>query len=260
MFSKKVAIVTGSRQGIGLGIVKALGSKGFFTVVSDIVEAAEAQPTLDELKSLNLEFVYIKCDILKAQDRKSLFEKILDGYGRLDLVVNNAGVAPLERLDILKTTEESFDRVLGINLKGTFFMCQAAANIMISLKEKKEIPDYSPRIVNISSISSYTSSITRGEYCISKAGISMTTQLFADRLAEFNIPVFEVRPGIIVTDMTMAVKEIYEKQIAEGLTPIRRIGYPEDVADCVMAACSGLLDFGTGQVLNADGGFHIRRL
>jgi NAD(P)-dependent dehydrogenase (short-subunit alcohol dehydrogenase family) len=260
LFGKKVAIVTGSRRGIGLGIVKALGSKEFFTVVSDIVDAAEVQPTLDELKSLNLEFVYIKCDILKAQDRKSLFEKILDGYGRLDVLVNNAGVAPLERLDILKTTEESFDRVLGINLKSTFFMCQAAANIMISLKEKKEIPDYGPRIVNISSISSYTSSITRGEYCISKAGISMTTRLFADRLAEFNIPVFEVRPGIIVTDMTMAVKEIYEKQIAEGLTPIRRIGYPEDVADCVIAACSGLLDFGTGQVLNADGGFHIRRL
>ena len=260
MFSKKVAVVTGSRRGIGLGIIKALGRKGFFAVVSDIAGAVEAQPALDELKSLNLEFDYIKCDILKAQDRKRLFEKILDGYGRLDVLVNNAGVAPLERLDILETTEESFDRVLGINLKGTFFMCQAAAKIMISLKEKKEIPDYVPRIVNISSISSYTSSISRGEYCISKAGISMTTQLFADRLAEFNIPVFEVRPGIIVTDMTIAVREIYEKLIAEGLTPIRRIGYPEDVADCVMAACSGLLDFGTGQVLNADGGFHIRRL
>jgi len=260
LFSKKVAIVTGSRRGIGLGIIKALGRKGFFTVVSDIAETVEVQPTLDELGSLNLEFDYIKCDILKAQDRKSLFEKILDGYGRLDVLVNNAGVAPLERLDILETTEESFDRVLGINLKSTFFMCQSAANIMINLKEKKEIPDYGPRIVNISSISSYTSSISRGEYCISKAGISMTTQLFADRLAEFSIPVFEVRPGIIVTDMTVEVKEIYEKLIAEGLTPIRRIGYPEDVADCVMAACSGLLDFGTGQVLNADGGFHIRRL
>ena len=260
MISKKVAIVTGSRRGIGLGIVKALGRKGFFTVVSDIVEAVEAQPALDELKSLNLEFVYVKCDISKALDRKILFEKILDDYNRLDLMVNNAGVAPLESLNILNTSEESFDRVMGINLKGTFFMCQEAANIMIGLKEKKEIPDYSPKIVNISSISSYTSSVMNGEYCISKAGISMTTQLFADRLGEFNIPVFEVRPGIIVTDMTIAAKDFFEKQIAEGLTPLRRIGYPEDVAGCVLAASSGLLDFGTGQILNADGGFHIRRL
>ena len=175
------------------------------------------------------------------------------------MLVNNAGVACAVRLDILETTEESFERLMRINLEGTFFMCQTAANKMIELK-KQGVEDYTPRIVNISSMSAYTSSVSRGEYCISKAGISMTTKLFADRLAEEGIPVFEVRPGIIMTDMTAVVKEKYEKLIAEGVTPIRRFGQPEDVARCVMAACSGLLDFGTGTVLNADGGFHIQRL
>ena len=154
---------------------------------------------------------------------------------------------------------ESVERLLRINLEGTFFMCQAGAKRMIAMK-KAGLPDYNPHIVNIASMSSYTSSVSRGEYCMSKAGISMVTKLFADRLAEENISVFEVRPGIIMTDMTAVVKEKYEKLIAEGVTPIRRFGQPEDVANCVSAACSGLLDFGTGTVLNADGGFHIQRL
>ena len=163
------------------------------------------------------------------------------------------------RLDILETTEESYDRVTGINTKGTFFMCQVFAKYMIDCLNKG-FEDYSPRIVNIASNSSYTSSTSRGEYCISKAGVSMTTLLFADRLAEYGIPVFEVRPGIIKTPMTEVVTQRYDKLIAEGITPIKRWGTPEDVADCVFAAASGLLDFGTGTVLNADGGFHIRRL
>ena len=160
---------------------------------------------------------------------------------------------------MLETTEESFDRVVGINTKGTFFMCQTFANLMIGY-QAKSLADYNPRIVNISSVSSYTSSTSRGEYCISKAGVSMTTLLFADKLAEYGIPVFEVRPGIIKTPMTDVVAAKYDKLIEEGLTPIKRWGTPEDVAKCVLAAASGLLDFGTGTVLNADGGFHIRRL
>ena len=260
MFEKKTAIITGSRRGIGAGIAKALGSNGFITILSDIVESIEIQPLLSELNNQDVDYTYIKCDISKNKDRQNLFEKTLKKFGRIDVLVNNAGVAPPERLDILKTSDQSFDHVVGINLKGTFFMCQAAANIMIRLKGENKVIGYNPRIVNISSISSYTSSVSRAEYCISKAGISMVTQLFADRLAEFNIFVFEVRPGIILTDMTMAVKEKYEKLIKEGLTPLRRMGTPEDVANCVVAACSGMLDFGTGQVLNADGGFHIRRL
>jgi NAD(P)-dependent dehydrogenase (short-subunit alcohol dehydrogenase family) len=152
---------------------------------------------------------------------------------------------------------ESLDRLININLKGTFFMCQEAANLMLELDAPEGLPQ---RIINISSISAYTSSTNRGEYCISKAGISMVTQLFADRLAGEGILLFEIRPGIILTDMTEAVKDKYEKLIEDGLTPIGRMGQPSDVADMVYAACTGLLDFTTGQVLNADGGFHLRRL
>ncbi|MEG1551629.1 MAG: SDR family oxidoreductase, partial [Oscillospiraceae bacterium] len=165
---------------------------------------------------------------------------------------------PKERNDILEMSEESYDYVLDTNLKGTFFMCQAVSNAMI--KRKNEDDDYSPRIINISSVSAYAVSVNRGEYCISKAGISMVTKLFAQRLSEFSIPVFEVRPGIILTDMTMAVKEKYENLIDGGVTPIKRMGTPQDVAKCVLAAVSGNLDFTTGQVLLADGGFHLRSL
>jgi NAD(P)-dependent dehydrogenase (short-subunit alcohol dehydrogenase family) len=203
--------------------------------------------------------VYCKCDISKAEDRAALAAFVIEKYGRIDLLVNNAGVACKVRLDVLETTEESFDRVVGINTKGTFFMCQTFANAMIACQEKG-LESYTPRIVNIASNSSYTSSTSRGEYCISKAGVSMTTLLFADKLAEYGIPVFEVRPGIIKTPMTDVVSAKYDKLINDGLTPIKRWGTPEDVANCVIAAASGLLDFGTGTVLNADGGFHIRRL
>ena len=243
---KKVALVTGSFQGIGKGIADKLKKEGYIVVYSDVHESMEGEN-------------YIKCDISSADDRLNIRDKIDREYGRLDLLVNNAGVACKVRLDILETTEESYDRVTGINTKGTFFMCQVFANYMIECL-KKGLEGYSPRIVNIASNSSYTSSTSRGEYCISKAGVSMITLLFADRLAEYGIPVFEVRPGIIKTPMTEVVTQRYDKLIAEGITPIKRWGTPEDVADCVFAAASGLLDFGTGTVLNADGGFHIRRL
>ena len=243
---KKVALVTGASQGIGKGVADALRDAGY-----EVVRVSR-KPESDS-------GVSFKCDISAAADRAALAEFIDKKYGRLDLLVNNAGVACEVRLDVLETTEASFDRVVGINTKGTFFMCQTFANLMIGYMGKG-LSDYTPRIINISSVSSYTSSTSRGEYCISKAGISMTTLLFADRLAEHGIPVFEVRPGIIKTPMTGAVAEKYDKLINEGLTPIKRWGTPDDVAKCVMAASSGLLDFGTGTVLNADGGFHIRRL
>ena len=243
---KKVALVTGASQGIGKGIADALCDAGY-----EVVRVSR-HPERDGDD-------HFGCDISSAADRAALAEFIDKKYGRLDLLVNNAGVACEVRLDVLETTEESFDRVVGINTKGTFFMCQIFANLMIGY-QGRDLVDYTPRIVNISSVSSYTSSTSRGEYCISKAGISMTTLLFADRLAEYGIPVFEVRPGIIKTPMTDVVSAKYDKLIEEGLTPIKRWGTPEDVAKCVMAAASGLLDFGTGTVLNADGGFHIRRL
>ena len=243
---KKIAVVTGAYQGIGKGIADGLKNAGYEVIYSDV------HPEMDGE-------IYFKCDISKADDRRALVDFALERYGRIDLLVNNAGVACKVRLDVLETTEESFDRVVGINTKGTFFMCQTFANAMIACQEKG-LEDYMPRIVNIASNSSYTSSTSRGEYCISKAGVSMTTLLFADKLAEYGIPVFEVRPGIIKTPMTEVVSAKYDKLIADGITPIKRWGTPEDVANCVIAAASGLLDFGTGTVLNADGGFHIRRL
>jgi len=229
----KTAIVTGATRGIGLSIAENLKQEGYEVVSADI-----SSPT--------------PCDISNPDDRKQLLNETLSRYGHVDLLVNNAGVAPTQRLDILETTTESFRRVLNINLEGTFFMCQLFANQMIKQGFGK--------IINIASISSYTSSVNRGEYCISKAGVSMTTQLFADRLAEYGIGVFEVRPGVILTDMTEKVKDKYAKLIEDGLTPIKRLGQPQDVADAVLAIASGRLDFATGQVINADGGFHIRRL
>ena len=242
--ARKIALVTGSTRGIGKAIAEALEREGCLVVRSGTGPK--------DIKD------YIPCDISKTEDRARCFDEIHRRYGRLDILVNNAGVAPLERLDLLQTSEESFRRVLDINLLGTFFMCQRAALDMLALQNTLE--DYRPRIINISSISAYTSSVTRGEYCVSKAGVSMVTQLFADRLARHGIPVFEVRPGVILTDMTAPVAEKYQKMIAEGLTPVRRMGRPEDVADCVLALCSGRLDFAAGQVIDADGGFHIRRL
>lgn len=245
---KKTAFVSGGTRGIGRACAAALKEQGYRVIVS-------ASSTLPD----DGEFDYIRCDISKTEDRLAAMEYVLSNYGRIDLLVNCAGVACKQRLDILETTEESFDRLMNINTKGTFFMCQLFANKMVQWKQEAQ-DDYAPRIVNIGSISAYTSSVSRGEYCISKAGVSMITTLFADRLAEYGIPVFEVRPGIIRTDMTATVTAKYDKLIAEGITPIKRWGEGEDVAKCVLAAASGLLDFGTGTVLNADGGFHLRRL
>lgn len=256
---QKVAVVTGSRRGIGLATAKALAKAGYHVVLSAASDASQAQAVLKSFRSEGLSACYMQCDISQTDKAREMIDQVVAAYGRLDLHVNNAGIAPKSRMDLLESTEESFDHVLSVNLRGTFFMCQHAANVMIEL-QKQGLEDYKPRIINVASISSYTSSVNRGEYCISKAGISMVTQLFADRLAEFGIPVFEVRPGIIMTDMTAGVQEKYQKLIDEGVTPIRRFGQPEDVANCVVAAASGLLDFSTGQVLNADGGFHIRRL
>lgn len=254
----RVAVVTGSRRGIGLGIAQALAQDGYRVVLSATGEAEAVTELLGQFEEQGYGADYIRCDISQDADRRHLIEETLRRYGRIDVFVNNAGVAPLERLDLLQTTQESFDRLLNTNTKGTFFLCQLAANAMIALQNTLE--DYHPRIINISSVSAYATSVNRGEYCISKAGIAMITALFADRLAEFGIPVFEVRPGIILTDMTAKVKEKYAKMIEDGITPIRRFGTPQDVADSVLAACSGLMDFTTGQVLNADGAFHLRRL
>ncbi|MFD1671312.1 3-ketoacyl-ACP reductase [Agrilactobacillus yilanensis] len=254
---KKIAVVTGARRGIGLGISKELLKKGYYVVM--VARSEEADDAKAEMFKINQDFCYIPCDISSNKDREKFFETIVNSFERIDLLVNDAGVAPKVRLDILETTEESYDYVMDTNARSTFFMCQSCSKLMIQMLQKN-LEDFQPRIINISSMSAYTSSVNRGEYCISKAAISMTTKLFADRLSEYNIPVFEIRPGIIETDMTSKVHEKYEDLIKNGLTPTKRFGQPEDVAKCVIAMASGLFDFSTGQVVNADGGFHIRRL
>ena len=244
----KTAFVTGSSRGIGRAIADLLTENGYTVVYSG------SRP--ERPQDLSVERDYIACDVADEAARQNAFAYIRKTYGRLDLFVSNAGVAPLQRRDILDTDAESFDRVMNINLKGAFFMCQAAARMMLETKA----PGDTPRMVIVSSMSAYTSSISRGEYCVSKAGLSMTAKLFADRLAGEGIPVFEVRPGIIDTDMTKAVHEKYDRLIADGLLPVARFGTPRDVANVVLACASGLMDYSAGQVINADGGFELRRL
>ncbi len=256
MADRPMAIVTGASRGIGRGIALELAALGFDLVIN---RAQDQQPeVMEEAAALGAQCAFAPGNIGEGQARKKIVEIARAKFGRCDLLVNNAGAAPLKRLDILEATEESFDRVLGINLKGPYFLTQLIANWMI--EQRKEEPERPLRIVNIGSISAYTSSPARGEYCVSKAGIAMMTKLYADRLAEYNIGVFEVSPGIIETDMTSAVKDKYDKLIGEGLTPIKRWGRPDDVAQAVAAIAEGRLDFSTGTVLHVDGGFHLKRL
>ena len=247
----KTAFVTGSSLGIGRGIADLLREKGWTVVYS----GTKKERPLDLPDSLD----YFACDISIMEDRQAAVQYMANHYGRFDLLVNNAGVAPLERRDLLEMTEDSFDRVVGVNLKGTLFMTQLAAREMLREREAG-VSDWQPRLVNIGSMSAYTSSTSRGEYCVSKAGVGMVTMLFADRLAKEGIPVFEVRPGIIDTDMTRVVHEKYQRLIDGGLLPVPRFGTPLDVAKMVLACADGLLDYSAGQVLNADGGFSLQRL
>ncbi len=244
-----VAVVTGASRGIGKAIAEEMLSKGFTVIATARSENSET----DEMKKqYGDKFVFIPCDISDPESRKNLVFFIQGKFGKIDLLVNNAGVAPRERKDILEITPDDFDFLMDINLKGTFFITQELTPLLI--KNEKS------RIVNISSMSAYTASVNRGEYCISKAGISMITKLFASRLAEYGVSVFEIRPGIIETDMTSKVKEKYEKLIAEGITPIRRMGQPSDVAKCVACIAEGNFDFCTGTMIDCDGGFSVRSL
>jgi len=263
MAQRPVAIVTGASRGIGKAISLELARLGYDLVVNRVQPAVPE--TKAEAEGLGARCEFVQGDIGKAKDRNRLVETAKSKFGRCDMLVNNAGAAPLERLDILEATEESFDRVIGMNLKGPYFLTQQVANWMVEqrLESSNRPLDCARgafRIVNIGSISAYTSSPSRGEYCISKAGVRMMTMLYADRLAEYNIGVFEICPGIIATDMTSAAKDKYDKLIAEGLTPIRRWGRPEDVAAAVGAIAEGRLDFSTGCAIDVDGGFHLRRL
>jgi 3-oxoacyl-[acyl-carrier protein] reductase len=249
---KKVALVTGGSRGIGLGIARHLSLAGYDLAINGV--RPEDQVDLSSIKSA----IYVRGDISSLSDRQSIISRVRDHFGKLNVLVNNAGMAPRERRDILEATEESFDEVISTNLKGTYFLTQLAANWMV--EQKKANPQFEAMIINVSSISATVASINRGEYCVSKAGISMTTQLFATRLGEFNIPVFEVRPGVIDTDMTSGAKAKYDKLIGEGLTVQKRWGFPDDVGKAVTALASGGFPYSTGQVIMVDGGLTIPRL
>ena len=241
---KKVAIITGVASGIGLASARIFLNNDY-CVVGMSRRSAMAE-------DLGADFTYVAGDVSVSEDRANLVNTAMEKYGRIDVLVNVAGVAPKVRADLLEMTEESYDYVMDINTRGTFFLTQMVANQMVKAG--------CGSIVNISSMSAYTSSVNRGEYCISKAGMSMITTLFADRLAQYGITVNEVRPGIIATDMTSKVQGKYDALIDGGLLPIKRWGTPEDIAKAVWALCNDSLSYMTGQVLNVDGGFHIRRL
>ena len=254
---KKTAVVTGAGRGIGLAVARQLGMDGCRIVMTARGRAEDYREAVSALTSCGIETAYVQADISIPEDRRRIVEETVRLYGRIDILVNNAGVAPLERADLLDMTEESFDRVIGINTKGTMFLTQLVAKQMLSQERTGGIRGY---IVNISSCSAEVVSTNRGEYCVSKAGISMLTRLYADRLAGEGILVNEVRPGVIATDMTSAVKEKYDKLIGEGVFPIARWGRPEDVADAVSALVSGKFDYSTGIHIDVDGGFHMKRL
>lgn len=258
MSKQRVAIVTGGGRGIGRGIAVGLADKGWQVVVNYRGNATAAAETVSHVEDLGAQGLAVQANIGQAEDRQRLLDETLAKFGRLDLLVNNAGMAPRQRLDLLETTETSYDEVMNVNLKGPFFLTQLAANTMRRLLADGLIEQ--PTIINIGSISAYTSSPNRGEYCISKAGMGMMTALFADRLAEFGINVYEIRPGIIETDMTSGVKEKYDHLIADGLTPIKRWGRPDDIARAVAAIAGGDFPFSTGEIINVDGGFHMHRL
>jgi NAD(P)-dependent dehydrogenase (short-subunit alcohol dehydrogenase family) len=256
---KKVALITGGSRGIGLGIARELARIGFNLAINGVRDESAVTDVLKNLRSTGCDVVYCQGNLASSRDRKQIIEKTKDHFGMLNVLVNNAGIAPKERRDILDATEESFDDVISTNLKGNYFLTQQAANWMIAQKKNDE--NFFGCIINVSSISATVASINRGEYCISKAGISMATQLFAVRLGEFNIPVYEVRPGVISTDMTSGVKEKYDKLIFEqGLCVTRRWGYPEDVGKAVGALAAGNFPYSTGQVIMVDGGLTLPRL
>jgi len=260
---EKVALITGSTRGIGKAIALELANMEYSIVINGASTNKLPKEYIFKLERIygqdyKKKFIYIQADISQKKDRKKIIEKIKKEFNRMDLLINNAGISPPERKDLLEASEESFEKVIKINLQGPYFLTRDIANWMIN--QQKELKNYNPYIINISSVSSFASSPNRGEYCISKAGISMMTKLYADRLAEFKIPVFEIQPGIIETAMTLPVKEKYDNLINQGILPIKRWGIPDDVAKAVRAIVLGLFPYSTGDIIHIDGGFHLKRL
>ena len=255
---KKIAIITGAGRGIGRGIAVELAKAQWTIVINDLGSIDNQEGTLRLVQERGSDGLVVSGDITSQKDRDRLVKTTIDTFGKIDLLVNNAGIGPRVRMDMLEMPEESMREVLNVNLFGTFFLSQLIAKHMIRLITDERLEN--GKIINISSISAYTSSTSRAEYCISKAAISMATTLFADRLAEEKINVYEIRPGIIRTPLTEVVKEKYDKLIAEGITPIKRWGEADDIGKAIVAIAEGYFPFSTGQVFDVDGGFHIQRL
>jgi 3-oxoacyl-[acyl-carrier protein] reductase len=254
---KNVALITGGSRGIGFGIAMELARNGFDLAINGVRSEPSVSELMKTLSKTGARVLYCQGNIALKEDREKIVARIRDHYQKLHVLVNNAGIAPRERNDILKATEESFDEVMNTNLKGPYFLTQQIANWMV---DQKKSGDFNGCIINVSSISATVASTNRGEYCISKAGVSMATQLFAARLGEYDIPVYEVRPGIIATDMTAGVKEKYDTLIANGLTVQKRWGTPEDVGKVVSSLAVGQFPYSTGQVIMVDGGLTVSRL
>jgi NAD(P)-dependent dehydrogenase (short-subunit alcohol dehydrogenase family) len=276
-----VALISGASRGIGRGIALELAKVGYDLVINYASNAAAARQTaadsVSQAKEARQEIRAEICraDVASTVDRQNLIDFTNKAFGRIDVLVNNAGVAPNVRADILEASEESFDRLIAVNVKGPYFLTQIAARWMIEQARSDRgdkadsiapniaaphLGGYSPKIITISSISAYAASVNRGDYCVSKAALSMLTPLYAARLAEHGITVYEIRPGVMATDMSRPVRDKYDKLIAEGLTPIQRWGTPSDVGKAVAAIAQDMLPFSTGEVINVDGGFHLRRL
>lgn len=254
---KKTAIITGSSRGIGYAVARQLGHDGCQVVIVATGSQEKYRKSLDVLTNEGIDWMYVQGSIDDPSMHEELVRRTVEHFGRIDILVNNAGVAPRERKDLLEMTPESFDRVMNINVKGTMFLTQAVARQMIS---QPQVFANKGHIVNVGSCSAEVSSTSRGEYCMSKAAVSMITTLYADRLASEGIVVNEVRPGVIATDMTSVVTEKYDKMFAEGAFPIARWGQPEDVANMVSLFCSDKVLYTTGNYVDVDGGFHIKRL
>jgi NAD(P)-dependent dehydrogenase (short-subunit alcohol dehydrogenase family) len=253
-----VALVTGASRGIGRAIAVELARAGHDIVVNYVRRPEAAEETAAGVRGCGRQPLVVQADVGATADRERMVAAVEEQFGRVDVLVNNAALAPRERVDLLEATEAHYDETLAANLKGACFLTQLIARWMVKIRAR--LPERRLYIVNVSSLSEYTSSTLRGDYCLAKAGLGMLTKLYADRLAEHRIPVNEVRPGIILTDMTAAAKDKYDRLIAEGLTPIRRWGEPQDVARAVRALVSGDFDFSTGAAFDVDGGFHLRRL
>lgn len=256
--NKRVALITGGTRGLGRAIAEQLAADGFDLALNGRRAAEEVAEVIEVLQDQKAKVIYCQADVSDADSRQKMVDQIRDSFGRLDVLVNNVGVAPNERADILEATETSFDRLIGINLKGPYFLTQRVANWMV--EQRQTDANFAGTIVNISSISAELASVNRGDYCISKAGISMATKLWAMRLAEYGIQVYEVRPGIFRTDMTDGVQEKYDKLLTEGLTLDPRWGDPAELGRAVGLLVSGELSYATGNVLNVDGGMMLPRL